>query len=91
MDEDGDDDDFLSLSTLQSEMFPNAGPGDDGDELDEGEEEDIQEMHSYAAVVLGHQNKPTPDGASLSRGVPPGRKPLKDCLPCFITNQHYWS
>jgi hypothetical protein len=26
MDEDGDDDDFSSLSTLQSEMFPNAGP-----------------------------------------------------------------
>lgn len=96
MDEDGDDDDFSSLSTLQSEMFPNAGPGDDGDELDEGEEEDVQEMHSYAAAVLGHQNKPTPDGASLSSGVPPGlgavvHDPLEEALERLPSLLHYES
>jgi hypothetical protein len=68
MDEDWDDDDFSSLSTLQLEMFLNPGPGDDGDEPEEEEDED---MHSYAAVA-GYQNKPPPDVASLSSGAPPG-------------------
>jgi hypothetical protein len=48
MDEDWDDDDFSSLSTLQSEMFPNPSPGDDGDEP---EEEDDEDMHSYATAA----------------------------------------
>jgi hypothetical protein len=96
MDEDWDDDDFSSLSTLQLEMFLNPGPGDNGDEPEEEEDED---MHSYAAVA-GYQNKPPPDVASLSSGAPPGlgavvmillRQPWKDCLPCLITSQHYWS
>jgi len=98
MGEDGvdDDDDFSSLSTLQSEMFPNACPGDDGDELDEGEEEEVQETHSYAAAVLGHQDEPTPDGASLSSGVPPGlgavvHDPLEEALERLPTLLHYES
>jgi hypothetical protein len=68
MDEDWDDDDFSSLSTLQSEMFLNPGPGDNGDEPEEEEDED---MHSYAAAA-GYQNEPPPDIASLSSGAPPG-------------------
>jgi hypothetical protein len=69
MDEDWDDDDFSSLSTLQSEMFPSPGPGDeDGDEPKEEEDED---MHSYAAAA-GYQNEPPPHVVSLSSGVLPG-------------------
>jgi hypothetical protein len=63
MDEDWDDDDFSSLSTLQLEMFSNPGPGDNGEEPEEEEDED---MHSYTAVA-GYQNEPPPDVASLSR------------------------
>jgi hypothetical protein len=68
MDEDWDDDDFSSLSTLQLEMFSNSGPGDNGEEPEEEEDED---MHSYAAAA-GFQNEPPPDVASLSSGAPPG-------------------
>jgi hypothetical protein len=68
MDEDWDDNDFSSLSTLQLEMFSNPGPGDNGEEPEEEEDED---MHSYAAVA-GYQNEPPPDVASLSSGAPPG-------------------
>jgi hypothetical protein len=68
MDEDWDDDDFSLLSTLQSEMFPNPSPGDNGDEPEEKDDED---MHSYAAAV-GYQNDPLPDVASFSSGAPPG-------------------
>jgi hypothetical protein len=67
MDEDWDDDDFSSLSTLQLEMFSNPGPGDNGEEP----EEEGEDMHSYAAVA-GFQNEPPPDIASLSSGAPPG-------------------
>jgi hypothetical protein len=67
MDEDWDDNDFSSLSTLQLEMFPNPSPGDDGDEP---EEEDDEDMHSYAAAA-GYQNEPPPDVASLSSGALP--------------------
>jgi hypothetical protein len=70
MDEDWDDNNFSSLSTLQSEMFPNPGAGDDGDKPEEEEEED-EDMHSYTAAA-GYQNKPLPDIASLSSGAPPG-------------------
>jgi hypothetical protein len=68
MDEDWDDNDFSSLSTLQLEMFSNPGPGDNGEEPEEEEDED---MHSYAAAA-GYQNEPPPDVASLSSGAPPG-------------------
>jgi hypothetical protein len=68
MDEDWDDDDFSSLSTLQLEMFSNPSPGDNGEEPEAEEDED---MHSYAAVA-GYQNEPPPDIASLSSGAPPG-------------------
>ncbi len=68
MDEDWDDDDFSSLSTLQLEMFSNPGPGDNGEEPEEEEDED---MHSYAAAA-GYQNEPPPDVASLSSGAPLG-------------------
>jgi hypothetical protein len=68
MDEDWDDHDFSSLSTLQLEMFSNPGPGDNGEEPEEEEDED---MHSYAAAA-GFQNEPPPDIASLSSGAPPG-------------------
>jgi hypothetical protein len=68
MDEDWDDDDFSSLSTLQLEMFSNPSPGDNGEEPEEEEDED---MHSYAAAA-GYQNEPPPDIASLSSGAPPG-------------------
>jgi hypothetical protein len=69
MDEDWDDDDFSSLSTLQSEMFLNPGLGDDGDKPEEEEED--EDMHSYATAA-GYQNEPPPDVASLSSGAPPG-------------------
>jgi hypothetical protein len=68
MDEDCDDDDFSSLSTLQLEMFSNPGPGDNGEEPEEEEDED---MYSYAAAA-GYQNEPLPDIASLSSHAPPG-------------------
>jgi hypothetical protein len=70
MDEDWDDDDFSSLSTLQLEMFLNPCPGDNGEEPEE-EEEDDEDMHSYAAAA-GYQNEPLPDVASLSSGALPG-------------------
>jgi hypothetical protein len=67
MDEDWDDDDFSSLSTLQLETFLNPSPGDG----DEPEKEDDEDMHSYAAAA-GYQNEPLPDVASLSGGALPG-------------------
>jgi hypothetical protein len=43
-------------------------PGDDGDKPEEEEDED---MHSYATAA-GYQNEPPPDVASLSSGALPG-------------------
>jgi hypothetical protein len=92
MDEDWDDDDFSSLSTLQLEMFSNPGPGDNGEEPEEEEDED---MHSYAAVA-GFQNEPPPDIANLSSGAPPGlgavvHDPLEAALERLPTLPDYES
>jgi hypothetical protein len=92
MDEDWDDNDFSSLSTLQSEMFLNPGPGGNGDEPEEEEDED---MHSYATAA-GYQNEPPPDVASLSSGAPLGlgavvHDPLEAALERLPTLLDYQS